>query len=77
MSSFQRTIILVPLSSSKVILVGPEFETSVKLIDKFSVNMAMYCVSDIQVSYSEIPLTTNQAILNLTVNSFRKAMGWK
>lgn len=48
-------------------------ETSVKLIDKFSVNMAMYCVSDIQVSYSEIPLTTNQAILNLTVNSFRKA----
>lgn len=48
-------------------------ETSVKLIDRFSVNMAMYCVSDIQVSYSEIPLTTNQAILNLTVNSFRKA----
>lgn len=48
-------------------------ETSVKLIGKFSVNMAMYCVSDIQVSYSEIPLTTNQAILNLTVNSFRKA----
>ena len=48
-------------------------ETSVKLVKKYTVNMAMYCVSDIQVSYSSIPLTTNQAVLNMTVDSFRKA----
>lgn len=48
-------------------------ETSVKLLKKHTVNMAMYCVSDIQVSYSSIPLTTNQAVLNMTVDSFRKA----
>lgn len=35
--------------------------------------MAMYCVSEIQVSFSCIPLSTNQAVLNLSTNSFRKS----
>lgn len=35
--------------------------------------MAMYCVSEIQVSLSCIPLATNQAVLNLSTESFRKS----
>ena len=47
--------------------------SSAKLIQPYSINMAMYCVSDIQVSMSCIPLATNQAILNLSTDSFRKS----
>lgn len=54
---------------SKVGLSG----SSAKLVPKYTVNMAMYCVSEIQVSLSCIPLSTNQAVLNLSTDSFRKA----
>ena len=47
--------------------------SSAKLVPQFTVNMAMYCVSDIQVSLSCIPLSTNQAVLNLITDSYRKA----
>jgi len=47
--------------------------SSAKLVPQFTVNMAMYCVSDIQVSLSYIPLSTNQAVLNLINDSYRKA----
>lgn len=47
--------------------------SSAKLVPPFTVNMAMYCVSDIQVSISCIPLSTNQAVLNLVTDSYRKA----
>lgn len=47
--------------------------SSAKLIPEYTVNMAMYCVSEIQVSFSCIPLSTNQAVLNLSTNSFRKS----
>lgn len=43
--------------------------SSAKLVEKDSVSMAMYCVSDIQVSYNNIPLTTNQAVLNMVTDS--------
>lgn len=46
---------------------------SAKLVPVYSVNMAMYCVSEIQVSLSCIPLATNQAVLNLSTESFRKS----
>lgn len=48
-------------------------ESSVKLISEYSVNMAMYCVSDIQVSMNLLPITTNQAVLNMETDSFRKS----
>ena len=47
--------------------------SSARVVPKYTVNMAMYCVSDIQVSLSCIPLSTNQAVLNLSTDSFRKA----
>lgn len=47
--------------------------SSAKLVPIYSVNMAMYCVSEIQVSLSCIPLATNQAVLNLSTESFRKS----
>ena len=47
--------------------------SAAKLVPTYTVNMAMYCVSEIQVSLSCIPLSTNQAVLNLTTDSFRKA----
>ena len=48
-------------------------ETAVKLTSEYAVNMAMYCVSDIQVSLSILPITSNQAVLNLITDTFRKA----
>ena len=47
--------------------------SAAKIVPAYTVNMAMYCVSEIQVSLSCIPLSTNQAVLNLTTDSFRKA----
>ena len=47
--------------------------SSAKLVPIYSVNMAMYCVSEIQVSLSCIPLATNQAVLNFSTESFRKS----
>ena len=47
--------------------------SSARVVPQYTVNMAMYCVSDIQVSLSCIPLSTNQAVLNLSTDSFRKA----
>ena len=47
--------------------------SSAKLVPQYSVNMAMYCVSEIQVSLSCIPLSTNQAVLNFLTESFRKS----
>ena len=47
--------------------------SSAKLVPVYTVNMAMYCVSEIQVSLSCIPLSTNQAVLNLSTESFRKS----
>ena len=47
--------------------------SSAKLVPRYSVNMAMYCVSEIQVSLSCIPLSTNQAVLNFLTESFRKS----
>ena len=47
--------------------------SSTKLIKPFSVNMAMYCVSDVQVSMNTIPITSNQAVLNMQTDSFRKS----
>lgn len=47
--------------------------SSAKLISENSVSMAMYCVSDIQVSFNCIPLTTNQAVLNFQADSFLKS----
>ena len=44
--------------------------SSARVVPKYTVNMAMYCVSDIQVSLSCIPLSTNQAVLNLSTDSF-------
>ena len=35
--------------------------------------MAMYCVSEIQVSLSCLELCTNQAVLNLSTDTFKKA----
>ncbi|MDO4200008.1 MAG: restriction endonuclease subunit S [Clostridia bacterium] len=48
-------------------------ESSAKLVPTYTVNMAMYCVSDISVALSCVPLSTNQAVLNLSTDSFRKA----
>ena len=45
--------------------------SSAKFINPNSVSMAMYCVSDIQISYNVIPITTNQAVLNFQTNSNR------
>ena len=47
--------------------------SSAKLISANSVSMAMYCVSDIQVSFNCIPLSTNQAVLNFQTGSFLKS----
>lgn len=47
--------------------------SSARLFPAYSVHMAMYCVSEIQVAVSCIPLTTNQAVLNFGFNSFRDA----
>ena len=47
--------------------------SSAKLISVNSVSMAMYCVSDIQVSFNCIPLSTNQAVLNFQTDSFLKS----
>lgn len=47
--------------------------SSAKLIPENSVSMAMYCVSDIQVSFNCIPLSTNQAVLNFQTDSFLKS----
>lgn len=47
--------------------------SSAKLISANSVSMAMYCVSDIQVSFNCIPLTTNQAVLNFQTDNFLKS----
>ena len=45
--------------------------SSAKFISPNSVSMAMYCVSDIQVSFNTIPITTNQAVLNFQTNTNR------
>lgn len=45
--------------------------SSAKFINQNSVSMAMYCVSDIQVSYNVIPITTNQAVLNFQTYTIR------
>ncbi len=45
--------------------------SSAKFINPNSVSMAMYCVSDIQVSYNVIPITTNQAVLNFQTYTIR------
>ena len=56
-------------SISKLGLAG----SSAKLLPKYTVNMAMYCVSEIQVSLSCLELCTNQAVLNLSTDTFKKA----
>ena len=48
-------------------------ESSAKLISKNSVSMAMYCVSEVQVSFNVIDLTTNQAVLNFQTGSFEES----
>ena len=47
--------------------------SSARLFSAYSVHMAMYCVSEIQVAMSCIPLTTNQAVLNFEFDDFREA----
>ena len=47
--------------------------SSARIFPRFSIHMAMYCVSDIQVAVSCIPLCTNQAVLNFELGSFREA----
>lgn len=47
--------------------------SSAKLISANSVSMAMYCVSEIQVSFNCIPLSTNQAVLNFQTDNFLKS----
>lgn len=47
-------------------------KSSVKIFPAYSVNMAMYCVSDIQVSINTIPLCSNQAVLNFQTNNLRE-----
>ena len=47
--------------------------SSAKMIPENSVSMAMYCVSDVQVAFNAIPLSTNQAVLNMATDSFRKS----
>lgn len=47
--------------------------SSAKIFPLFSIHMAMYCVSDIQVAVSCIPLCTNQAVLNFELGTFREA----
>lgn len=47
--------------------------SSARLFPAYSVHMAMYCVSEIQVAMSCIPLTTNQAVLNFGFSTFREA----
>jgi len=47
--------------------------SSARLFPAYSIHMAMYCVSEIQVAISCIPLTTNQAVLNFEFDGFRKA----
>ena len=49
-------------------------ESSTKLIPANSVSMAMYCVSDIQVSFNTIPLCTNQAVINLITDDLKKSI---
>lgn len=61
------------LSTEEYISKAGLAESSAKLVPIYTVNMAMYCVSDIQVSLSCIPLSTNQAVLNFTTDSYRKA----
>lgn len=47
--------------------------SSAQIITKNSVSMAMYCVSNIQVSFNCIDLTTNQAVLNFQTEDFMKS----
>lgn len=47
--------------------------SSARIVPANTVSMAMYCVSDVQVSFNVIPLSTNQAVLNMTTDSFRKS----
>ena len=47
--------------------------SSARLFPAYSIHMAMYCVSEIQVAISCIPLTTNQAVLNFEFDRFREA----
>lgn len=47
--------------------------SSARLFPAYSVHMAMYCVSEIQVAVSCIPLTTNQAVLNFGFSTLREA----
>lgn len=49
-------------------------ESSTKLIPANSVSMAMYCVSDIQVSFNSIPLCTNQAVINFITDNLKKSI---
>lgn len=48
-------------------------ESSAKILDKNSVSMAMYCVSEVQVSFNAIKLATNQAVLNFETRSFTES----
>ena len=44
-------------------------ESSAKLVAKHSVLMAMYCVSTPQLAYTDIEVTTNQAVCSMTLKS--------
>lgn len=63
----------VILSTEELISKSGLAGSSAKLVPKYTVNMAMYCVSDIQVSLSCIPLSTNQAVLNMSTETYREA----